>query len=160
MTMTARRLAGFVLALCLGAAGCGGNSCQGNCGGSGGSGSQPTDITLQVDDFISGLEKPWDIAWLPDGTVLVTERPGRLNVYVDGTDTDPVVIPIEDVVARGEGGVMGLEVDPDFATNGYVYVCTTSNAGTETDVRLARLTLNTPNGDSVVGRRTWPDGAV
>jgi glucose/arabinose dehydrogenase len=107
----------------------------------------------EVDDFILGLDKPWDIDWLPNGTVLVTERPGRLNVYVDGTDAEPVVMPISDVVARGEGGVMGLEVDPDFASNGYVYVCTTSNAGGANDVRLVRLTLRTPNGDAIVDRR-------
>ena len=148
MAVCVRKLVGLVLVLCLVGTGCDGDGCAGGCGGGGG----PTEIRLQVDDFILGLDKPWDIAWLPNGTVLVTERPGRLNVYVDGTTAEPVVIPITDVVAQGEGGVMGLEVDPDFATNGYVYVCTTSNAGAETDVRLARLTLNTPNGDSMVGR--------
>ncbi|MGB5365251.1 MAG: PQQ-dependent sugar dehydrogenase, partial [Polyangiales bacterium] len=53
---------------------------------------------------------------------------------------------------RGEGGMMGLEVDPDFANNGFVYVCTTSNAGGDNDVRLLRLTLRTPDGGAVVGR--------
>ena len=83
----------------------------GGCGG-----ASPVDIRLAVDDLISGLDKPWDIAWLPNGTFLVTERPGRLNVYVEGTDEAPVVIPLPDVVAGGEGGVMGLEVDPAFAS--------------------------------------------
>jgi glucose/arabinose dehydrogenase len=129
--------------------GCGGNSCgSGGCGGGG-----PVDIDLQVEDFITALDKPWDIAWLPNGTVLVTERPGRINVYVDGPDADPVVIPLSDVVARGEGGVMGLEVDPNFSSNGYVYVCTTSSAGTDNDVRLVRLTLRVPEGDEVIDRR-------
>ena len=144
-----RRLSWLVFASCLMSAGCGGDGC-----GSGGcSSASPTDIQLEVDDLISGLDKPWDIAWLPNGTVLVTERPGRLNVYVEGTDEAPVVIPLADVVARGEGGTMGLEVDPDFASNGYVYVCTTSSAGAGNDVRLARLTLRTPNGDAVLDRR-------
>jgi glucose/arabinose dehydrogenase len=145
-----RRFLDLVLALCLLGAGCGGDGC----GSSGcGTGGGPTDIRLEVDDFISGLDKPWDIAWLPNGTVLVTERPGRLKVYVDGADQEPVVIPLTDVVARGEGGVMGLEVDPSFASNGYVYVCTTSSAGADTDVRLVRLTLRAPNGDAVIDRR-------
>jgi glucose/arabinose dehydrogenase len=154
MAVDVRKLVGLVLVLCLAGPGCGDDGCAGGCGGGGGGGGGggPTEIRLQVDDFILGLDKPWDTAWLPNGPVLVTERPGRLNVYVEGTNADPLVIPITDVVAQGEGGVMGLEVDPDFATNGYVYVCTTSNAGAETDVRLARLTLNTPNGDSMVGR--------
>ncbi len=144
------RLFGLVITSCLTGMGCGGDGCgSAGCSGVGG----PTDIRLEVEDFILGLDKPWDIAWLPNGTVLVTERPGRLNAYVVGTDAEPVVMPISDVVARGEGGVMGLEVDPDFASNGYVYVCTTSNAGGASDVRLVRLTLRTPNGDAIVDRR-------
>jgi glucose/arabinose dehydrogenase len=150
MAKSTQRFAGLLLVLCLAGAGCGGDGCNGGCGGSGGG---PTDIRLQVDDLILGLDKPWDIAWLPNGTALVTERPGRLNVYVDGTDAEPVIIPLTDVVARGEGGVMGLEVDPDFESNGYIYVCTTSSAGGNSDVRLARLTLSTPDGSAVVDRR-------
>jgi glucose/arabinose dehydrogenase len=107
---------------------------------------------LDVTTFISGLANPWDIAWLPNGTVLVTERPGRLNVYVDGVDAEPFVHAPMDLVASGEGGMLGLEVDPAFSTNGYIYVCMCSNAGPGTDVRLVRFTLETPNGGSVVDR--------
>jgi len=139
----------FLVSLCLVITSCGGDGCgAGGCSGTGG----PTDIRLEVDDFIVGLEKPWDIAWLPNGTVLVTERPGRLNVYVDGVGAPPFVVAPDDVVPRGEGGMMGLEVDPSFANNGYVYVCTTSNAGGDNDVRLLRFTLRTPDGGAVVAR--------
>ena len=130
-----------------GNAGFGGNGASGGSAGSGGGG---TVSDLDVTPVISGLDKPWDIAWLPNGTVLVTERPGRLNVYVDGVDAQPFIITPADVVANGEGGMLGLEVDPDFATNGYVYVCMASNADGATDVRLVRYTLETPNGDGVV----------
>jgi glucose/arabinose dehydrogenase len=82
----------------------------------------------------------------------VTERPGRLNVYADGIDGQPLTITPDDVVANGEGGMMGLEVDPDFDSNGYVYVCMASNLDGDTDVRLARFTLEAPNGDGVVSR--------
>lgn len=144
-----RDFLGIVIILSLAVTGCGGDGCgSGGCGGGG-----RVDIDLQVEDFITGLDKPWDIAWLPNGTVLVTERPGRVNVYLDGPDAGPVVIPLTDVVARGEGGVMGLEVDPSFASNGYVYVCTTSSAGADDDVRLVRLTLRVPDGDQVIDRR-------
>ncbi|MDH3654977.1 MAG: PQQ-dependent sugar dehydrogenase [Myxococcales bacterium] len=138
-----------LLALCLVITSCSGDGCgAGGCSGTGG----PTDIRLEVEDFITGLQKPWDIAWLPNGTVLLTERPGRLNVYVDGVGAAPFVVAPDDVVARGEGGMMGLEVDPDFINNGYVYVCTTSNAGGDNDVRLLRLTLRTPDGGAVIAR--------
>ena len=144
-----RFIAQFLLSLCFLITSCGGEGCgAGGCSGTGG----PTDIDLEVNDFIVGLDKPWDIAWLPSGTVLVTERPGRLNVYVDGVGAAPFVVAPADVVPRGEGGMMGLEVDPNFASNGFVYVCTTSNAGGDNDVRLLRLTLRTPDGGAVVGR--------
>jgi glucose/arabinose dehydrogenase len=143
-----RFLAQFLLSLSLVITSCGDGCDAGGCGDTGG----PTDILLEVEDFITGLEKPWDIAWLPNGTVLVTERPGRLKVYVDGVGAAPFVVAPDDVIARGEGGMMGLEVDPDFTNNGYVYVCTTSNAGGDNDVRLLRLTLRTPDGGAVVAR--------
>ena len=144
-----RPVSTLLLSLCLLSASCNDEGC-----GAGGCSSTaaPADIRLQVDDFISGLEKPWDIAWLPNGTVLVTERPGRLNLYVDGIDAAPFVIAPKDVVPRGEGGMMGLEVDPSFDDNGYVYVCTTSDAGGSNDVRLIRFTLRTPDGRAVLAR--------
>jgi glucose/arabinose dehydrogenase len=83
---------------------------------------------------------------------LVTERTGRLSVYVDGVDEEPFVIAPDDVVVAGEGGMMGLEVDPSFSSNGYVYVCTTSDASGSNDVRLVRYQLQTPDGDAVLGR--------
>ncbi len=137
-----------------GAAGNGGAAGSGGLGaaGSGGLGGAPTVIGLDVAPLITGLDKPWDIAWLPNETVLVTERPGRLNVYVDGVDQAPFVIAPADLVASGEGGMLGLEVDPDFASNGYVYVCMCSDLSGSNDVRVVRYTLATPNGDSVVAR--------
>ena len=122
-----------------------------NTGGSGGFGGGIVS-DLEVTTFISGLDKPWDIAWLPNGTVVVTERAGRLNVYVDGVDAPPFTVAPSDLIASGEGGMMGLEVDPDFNTNGYVYVCMGSNASGPTDVRLVRFTLRAPDGDEVLDR--------
>jgi len=145
-----RRVGPLLLALTVLGTGCGGDGCgPGGCG----AGGEPDGMSLEVDDLLSDLDKPWDIAWLPNGIVLVTERPGRLKVFRDGTDAAPVVIPISDVIARGEGGLMGLEVDPDFVVNGYVYVCTTSSAGASSDVRLVRFTLRRPDGDAVLERR-------
>jgi len=135
-----------------GGAGVGGSAGSGGFGGTGGSGGGGVVSGLEVTPFISGLDKPWDIAWLPNGIVLVTERAGRLSVYVDGVDAEPFTIAPADLVANGEGGMLGLEVDPDFTTNGYVYVCMASNAGGATDVRLVRFTLDTPNGDDMLSR--------
>jgi len=106
---------------------------------------------LNVSTLISGLDHPWDIGWLPDGTVLVTERPGRLNIYVNGPTNLPVVVAPADLVAQGEAGMLGLEVDPLFSSNGYVYVCMASNAGGANDIRLVRFTLSN-TGATVLAR--------
>ena len=141
-----------LLGACGESAGTGRSGGTGGGAGSGGSGGGGVISGLKVSTLIAGLDKPWDIAWLPNGTVLVTERPGRLNVYVDGVDAQPFTVTPDDVVANGEGGMLGLEVDPNFATNGYVYVCMASNVAGATDVRLVRYALETPNGNSVVNR--------
>ena len=133
-----------------GGAGSGGDGGSGGEAGSGGGGSV-TDLV--VTPIITGLDKPWDLAWLPNGIILVTERPGRLNVYVDGVEAEPFTIAPTDLVSTGgEGGMMGLEVDPNFAVNGYVYVCMASSRGGSNDVRLVRYQLETPNGDGLLNR--------
>lgn len=79
-----------------------------------------------------GFVRPWDVQLTPDGVPLVTERGGRLAAIVDGSRR--VLGTVPGVVAQGEGGLMGLAVDPGFATNRWIYTCLTS----ATDVRLVR----------------------
>ena len=73
----------------------------------------------------SALQFPWDVAFLPDGRMLVTERPGRVRIYDSGIPDSALVgtVNIPDVRAQGEAGLMGIAVDVDFASNRYVYVC-------------------------------------
>ena len=89
----------------------------------------------------SGLNSPWDIAFLPDSTALITERPGTLRARrVGGTLT--TVASIGDVMAIGEGGLLGLAVDPAFLTNRYVYTCFSSSLGGANDNRVVRWRLS------------------
>ena len=84
--------------------------------------------TPAVDDGIelvtvtSGLEHPWGMAFMPDGRVLVTERPGRLRVIErDGKAGAPITgVPVVD--ATGQGGLLDVALDPAFAKNRLVYV--------------------------------------
>ena len=64
-------------------------------------------VALELTTVLDGLETPWALAWDADGTLWVTERPGRLRSAAGD------VREIEGVVERGEGGLMGLEVDAD-----------------------------------------------
>jgi len=85
--------------------------------------------TYSVETYTTGLEIPWDIAFLPGGRALVTERPGQVRlVDRDGTlQSEPVAdVPVS---ARGEGGLLGIALDPDFAQRPFTYLYFTSAAG-------------------------------
>ena len=81
--------------------------------------------SLSTATIASGLAIPWDVGFLPDGQMLVTERAGRIRVYASGSPGAALVrtITVPSVRAEGEAGLMGLAVDVDYATNRYVYVC-------------------------------------
>jgi glucose/arabinose dehydrogenase len=85
----------------------------------------------KVETVAEGLEIPWEIGFLPDGRALITERPGRVRLLLpDGKLSDKAVANV-DVVADGEGGLLGLAVDPDFETNSFVYLYRTTERGNE-----------------------------
>lgn len=87
--------------------------------------------TLRTDIVASGLVVPWDVGFLPDGQMVVTERPGRIRVYASGSPGAALVrtVTVPNMRASGEAGLMGLAVDVDFATNRSVYVCASRDEG-------------------------------
>ena len=70
----------------------------------------------------SGLEQPWSIAFLPDGRMLITERPGRLRIYANGRLEPKPVAGVPEVRARGQGGLLDVCLHPGFARNGALYL--------------------------------------
>jgi glucose/arabinose dehydrogenase len=77
---------------------------------------------IKVETVAKGLEYPWSLAFLPDGRMLVTERPGRLRMLTkDGTISEPLK-GVPDVFAEGQGGLLGVALDPNFASNQLVYL--------------------------------------
>lgn len=78
-------------------------------------------VDYAVSDYVTGLEDPWGMAFLPDGALLVSEKEGRLRVFADGRLSEPVA-GVPQVDDRGQGGLLGLAVDPAFAENGLVYL--------------------------------------
>ncbi|MGD9867700.1 MAG: PQQ-dependent sugar dehydrogenase [Hyphomicrobiales bacterium] len=68
------------------------------------------------------LEHPWGMAFLPDGRMLVTERPGRLRVVSTTGDVSPPVKGVPKVAAVGQGGLLDVALHPDFTENGLVYL--------------------------------------
>lgn len=71
---------------------------------------------------VDGLEFPWAIAWLPDGSALITERPGRLRVLRDGAVSQEPVAGLPGILASGQGGLMDVSLHPRFAENKLVYL--------------------------------------
>lgn len=69
-----------------------------------------------------GLIHPWSIAFLPDGDMLITERPGRLRIVRDGALLAEPVPGVPEVVALGQGGLLDVVPHPDFATNRLLYL--------------------------------------
>jgi len=98
--------------------------------------TSPPEVTVET--FVSGLQVPWSLAFAPDARLFISERPGRIRVVASGTlQEEPwATLP---VLASGEGGLMGLTLDPDFADDPWVYVCYTFNAGGLAQNRISRL---------------------
>src|SRR5437762_2460324 len=71
---------------------------------------------FKVETVTAGLEHGWDIGFLPDGGILVPQRPGKLALIRDGKAAD-VKADFSDVYAKGEGGLLGMVISPDFATS-------------------------------------------
>jgi glucose/arabinose dehydrogenase len=88
---------------------------------------EPESGAPRAETVATGLDVPWEIAFLPDGGALITERPGRVLAF-DGSTRTLAEIPVE---AIGEGGLLGLAIDPAFADNGFVYLYRTTERGNE-----------------------------
>ena len=91
-----------------------------------------------------GLENPWGMAFLPDGRVLVTERPGRLRIVAtDGSLSAPLA-GVPPVAAGGQGGLLDVALHPGFADNRLVYLSYSEpgDGGNSTAVARGRLEGN------------------
>jgi aldose sugar dehydrogenase len=97
---------------------------------------------ITVETVAKGLENPWGLAFLPDGRMLVTERPGRMRVVaVDGTLSPPLT-GVPNVVARGQGGLLDVAPDPAFAQNRQVYITFSEPRSGGNGTSVAKLRLN------------------
>ena len=82
---------------------------------------QKLGVAFEVVTVVEGLQNPWGMAFLPDGKILITERPGRLRVLsVDGK-LSAAVTGLPPVLARGQGGLLDVTLDPAFAKNNLIY---------------------------------------
>jgi glucose/arabinose dehydrogenase len=79
------------------------------------------EATVRIVTVARGLENPWGMAFLPDGRLLVTERPGRMRVVSPGGQVSPPLANVPKVFDSGQGGLLDVTLDPDFAANRRLY---------------------------------------
>jgi glucose/arabinose dehydrogenase/cytochrome c2 len=79
-----------------------------------------------VENYVQGLKFPWEMAWLPDGSLLVSERMGRLNLIRDGNLVAAIAGVPAVMTASPYDGLLDVALDPDFAENHHVYLTYTT----------------------------------
>jgi glucose/arabinose dehydrogenase len=110
---------------------------------------------LQRQIMADKLNNVWDVAFLPDDTMLFAERAGTISKLVKGQKVELLKVP--NLFAAGEGGLMGLTVDPQFADNRFIYAC----YDTPQDVRVSRWKVSadastlTDKTDILTGIKTY-----
>ncbi len=96
---------------------------------------------LNVETIAGGLANPWALAFLPDGRMLVTERPGRLRIVTRDGKLSPPVTGLPPIAARGQGGLLDVVPDRGFAQDATIYFCFAEpmSGGARTALARARL---------------------
>jgi glucose/arabinose dehydrogenase len=106
----------------------------------------PASASGEVDTVIEGLDTVWELAWGPDGKLYMTERRGNLLAW-DGSSVKKIAeLP---VVERGESGLMGMALDPQFEENELAYTCFTTRTGDGLENVVERFRL----GDDEISER-------
>ena len=109
-----------------------------------------TRAPIVVTEIATGFVKPWAIAFLPDGRMLVTEKPGHLRIVNSRGDKSAPVSGLPPVDARGQGGLLDVELAPDFKRSGQVY-------WTYYEPRQGGNGLAVARGRLIEGARPWVD---
>jgi len=111
-----------------------------------------TDVKSET--IVSGLEVPWGIAFMPNGDLLVTERPGRIRLvreYNGKAQLEDQPVATFDIPSTSEGGLLGLALHPEFESNRlfYVYVTTSEGGSSKNQVEQWRLSENGTSAEQV-----------
>lgn len=97
------------------------------------------EVEKEIEEVATSLNIPWEISFLPNGEMLVTERGGKLlKISQAGKKT---IAEIQGVKHIGEGGLLGLALDPDFKTNKFIYLYSTTTETGEITNRVERYKL-------------------
>ncbi|MCA9837871.1 MAG: PQQ-dependent sugar dehydrogenase [Trueperaceae bacterium] len=109
--------------------------------------------TIKTEVLATGLTIPWDIEFAPDGSLYITERGGKTKLYKDGAVTE-LSNSLAVYAPGGEPGLMGMTLDPDFASNNHMYVCYTYEVNKVHENRISRVTVS---GSSLIDEKILVD---
>ena len=105
----------------------------------------PANVNYTTEVIVPDLNIPWGMVFLPDGSMLITEKAGELIHFKNGVKTSIEGLP--EIYVRGQGGLMDLELHPDYKNNGWLYISYASpegdEAGGNTAILRAKLDTNT-----------------
>ena len=87
----------------------------------------PQETSFSATLVVDNLSIPWGMTWLPDGSMLIAEKSGTLLKVKEGERTEIQNVP--DVYVRGQGGLMDIELHPDYENNGWIYISYSSEDG-------------------------------
>ncbi|OZI74917.1 PQQ-dependent sugar dehydrogenase [Bordetella genomosp. 12] len=111
----------------------------------------PTTASVQVSEVVGGLQHPWALAFLPDGSALITERPGTLRLLRDGK-LSPPISGVPEVYAQGQGGLLDVALSPGFAQDRLVYLAYAQSGEGKSGTAVGRAQLS-PDGTALTGFR-------
>ena len=101
--------------------------------------SEQADFGIEI--VSEGLENPWSLAFLPDGRMLVTERPGRLRIIDLSGQLSPPLSGLPPIATGGQGGLLDVVLDPDFLENSQIYVSYSAKEGGSYSTHVAKAVL-------------------
>jgi len=97
---------------------------------------------FQVDTITNQLKNPWGIAFLPDGRILVTEREGEIRIVEDGKLLDEKIQGVPAVYAKGQGGLLDIQLHPNFKENAFIYLSYSKPVADSGGTVIARAKLD------------------
>jgi len=115
---------------------------------------------VAVETVARGLDHPWGLAFLPDGRMIVTERPGRVRIVTRDGQVSAPLAGVPNVVAGGQAGLLDIALDRGFASNHTLYLCFSYERGGNAAVARAKLAGDTALDDvKVIFRQQGPGGS-
>src|SRR5688572_10476396 len=99
-------------------------------------------LSYGVETITDDLSNPWGIAFLPDGRILVTERKGEIRIVKDGKLLQEKISGVPKVFAEGQGGLMDIQLHPDYKTNGWIYLSYSKPGSGGAGTTISRMKLN------------------